>query len=64
MARWRRKSRPSAAKKIRRIEIPQQQVGVGNRRLSALPAVAGRSRIGAGRIRPNLQQPEGVDAGD
>ena len=47
-----------------RVEPPEQQIGVGDRRLRAAAAVADRARAGAGAFRPDLDQPGGVDAGD
>ena len=47
--------RQFAAEKTVGIEIAQHQIGVGRRRLDSALAIAGRSRIGAGRLRPDLQ---------
>ena len=53
-----------AAEEERRIEIAEHQIGIGHGRLVAALAVAGRPRIGAGAVRPDLEQPERVDPGD
>ena len=45
------------------IEQTEREVGVGDRGLGAAAAVARRSGIGAGRLGPDLQQAELVDAG-
>ena len=47
-----------------RIEIAEDQVGVGDGRPRAATAVAGRPRLGARALRPNLNEPERVDLGD
>ena len=46
-----------------RIDQPQHHVGVRHRRPLVAEAVAGRPRHGAGRLRPDLEQPALVDAG-
>ena len=46
------------------VEQAEHDVGVGDRRLGAATAVGGRARLGAGRLRPDLQQAELVDAGE
>ena len=53
-----------AAEEIVGIEQPEHQVGVGDGRLVAAAAVAGRTGIGAGALRADLEQPERVDMGD
>ena len=44
----------AAARVVRRIEVAEQQVGVGHRRLQAAAVVAGRAGIGAGALRTDL----------
>ena len=44
------------------IEIAEHEVRVGDRRVGAAPAVAGRAGIGARAVRPNLQQPTRIHA--
>ena len=53
-----------AAEKELRVEIAEHQIGIGHGRLVAALPVAGRARIGAGAVRPDLEQPEAVDPGD
>ena len=53
-----------AAEEVVGVEDAEQQIGVGDRRLGAALAVAGRARVGAGRLRPDLQQAEVVDPGE
>ncbi len=44
-----------------RVEAPQHDVGVGEGRPGAAAPVAGRTRLGAGALRPHFRQPAGVD---
>ena len=46
------------------VEVAQDDVGVGDRRLRPAQAVADRPRIGARRVGPDLEQSQRVDAGD
>ena len=45
-------------------ESPEHQLRIGDRRLRATQAVAGRAGIGAGPVRTHEQQARGVDSGD
>ncbi len=54
----------AAAREESRIEIAQQQVRVRHGQRGAAPAVADRSRLGAGAAGADLQQPHAVDMGD
>ena len=54
--------RHAPAKEEGRVEIAEQQVGVGDRRPHAAPAVARRTRVGARAVWPNFQQSETIDA--
>jgi hypothetical protein len=56
--------RQRAAGEERRIEIAEEQVGVGDRRLFAAQSVARRSRIRAGRVRTDAQGTTRIDPGD
>src|SRR6185437_16728339 len=49
---------------MRRIEIAEDEVGVGDGRRRAALAVAGGSGIGAGALRPDMQDAARVDAAD
>ena len=53
-----------AAEEIIRIEIAADEVGVGDGRPRAAAAVAGRARIGAGALRPDVEKAAAVDPGD
>ena len=46
------------------IEVAEQQVGVGHRRLLPAAAVAGRARVGPGRVRAHAERAAGVAPGD
>src|SRR5690242_7989330 len=50
----------AAAEEELRIEIAEQQIGVGHGRLSPATAVAHRAGIGARAVRTNFQQAEAV----
>ena len=52
---------PAAGQRAR-IDQAQHDVGIGHGRPVVAEAVAGRARHGAGRLRPDLQQPALVDA--
>ena len=56
-------SRSPASRAPRRMR-PSTGLGVGRRRLGAAAAVADGSRVGARALRPDPQQPAGVDAGE
>ena len=45
-------------------QAPQQQIGIGDRGPGTAAPVAGRPRIGAGRLGPHLQQAAGIHVGD
>jgi hypothetical protein len=51
----------AAAEEEAGIVVAEQQVGVGHRGFDATARVAGRSRIGARRMRADAQQPHLVD---
>src|SRR5205085_6337384 len=53
-----------AAEKIRRVEIAEHKVGVGDGWLGAALAVAGRPRRGAGAFRPDMQDAAGINPSD
>ena len=53
-----------AAEEVIRIEIAQDEIGIGHRWFAAAESVAGRSRIGTGAIRSHLQQTKLVNARD
>ena len=53
-----------ATEEVRRVEHAEQQIGIGDGRLRAAAAVGRRTGLGTGRIRPDLQQSELVDARD
>ncbi len=53
-----------AAEEIVRVEIAEHEVGVGDGRLGAALAVAGRSRHRAGAFRPDMQDAAGIDPRD
>ena len=53
-----------AAEETCRVEEAEHEVGVGHGRCGPAPPVAGRSRIGAGTGRADVQHTAGVDAGD
>ncbi len=55
-------SHPSAEEEIR-IDAPENEIGVGDRRFSA-PAVAGRSGVGPGALRTDPQGAAFVQVGD
>ena len=55
---------PFAAEEIRRVEIAEHQIGVGDGRLAAALAVAGRARHRAGALRPDMQDAAGIDPRD
>src|SRR5207248_10948136 len=55
---------PLAAEEIFRVEIAEHQVGVGDGRLAAVLAVAGRARHRAGAFRPDMQDAAGIDPCD
>ena len=57
----RRRRRPAAAS---REQAPSSEVGVGDRRLAAAAAVAGRPGVGARRARADPQRAAGVAPGD
>ena len=59
-----RVERHAAAEQAARREPPEHEVGVGDGRLGAAAAVAGRARLRAGALRPDLQQPVAVEPGD
>ena len=63
-ARRRDIERLRAAEEIIRIEIAADEVGVGDGRPRAAAAVAGRARIGAGALRPDVEEAAAVDPGD
>ena len=46
------------------VDLADGDVGVGDGRLGAAAAVAGRARLGAGAVGPDLDALQGVDAGD
>ena len=52
------------AQKIRRVQVAQDKVRVGHGWLAAAACVAGRSRVGAGRVRADFEQAERVHARD
>ena len=52
------------AKKVIRIEYPENQIGVGHSRLIATAAITGRTGTGAGALRSDAQEPAGIDPGD
>ena len=56
--------REIAADQRRGIQVTQQQVGVGHRRLGAAAVVADRPRLGAGAARADLHAAGGVDRRD
>ena len=56
--------RHAAAEEEARIVVAEHEIGVGHGRLRAAHAVAGRARIGARRMRPDLQQADLVDRRD
>ena len=49
--------RHAPAQKVGRVEGLEDDVGVGDGRLGAAPAVADRTRIGAGAARADLEEP-------
>jgi hypothetical protein len=51
-------------KQRRRVEPAEQQIGVGDGRLRAAPAIADRPGVGAGALRPDLEHAGGVYLGD
>ena len=55
---------PLAAEEVVRVEVAEHEVGVGDRRLVAAVAVAGRARHRAGAFRPDMQHAAGVDPRD
>ena len=56
--------RHAAAEEEAGVVIAEHQIGVGHGRLHAAHAIAGRARIGAGRMRADLEQADLVDRGD
>ena len=60
----RRRASSVAAEEVVGVEAAEHDVGVGERGLLAAAAVAGGARIGAGALRPDLQEPAGVDPAD
>ena len=52
------------AREVVGVEVAQQQVGIGHRRPGAAAAVADRPGVGAGALRPDLDEAHGVDPGD
>ena len=56
--------RQPAAEQPLRIEIAEHEIGVGDGRLGAALSVAGRTRVCAGALRADLQQPHAVDPAD
>ncbi len=57
-------NRHPAAEQCAGVEAPESQVGIGDRRLRAAPAIGHRARIGAGRLRPDLERPGIIDPRD
>ena len=53
-----------AAQEEVRVEIPEQQVGIGHGRVGSSQAVARRPRVGSGAIRANLGQAESAHPRD
>ena len=53
----------AAAQEVVRIEVSEDQVGIGDGRLGPAQAVADRARVRPGRLRSDLEQPELVDPG-
>ena len=47
-----------------RVEAAEDEVGVGDGRVGAAAAVAGRTRVGAGAVRTDAEHAAGVDPGD
>ena len=47
-----------------RIDAAEHEIGVGDGRLGAAAAVAGRARLGAGAVRADRDRPQRVDPGD
>ena len=54
----------AAAEEARRVEVAEHEIGVGDGRGGAAPTVAGRTRNGAGALRPDMQDAAGIDPGD
>ena len=53
--------RHAAAEQRLRVQAAEHDIGVGHRRLCAAAAIGGRPGIRAGALRPDLEQPAGVD---
>src|SRR5262249_4344265 len=53
-----------AAREVGRVEIPEHEVSVGHRRPYAAAPVANGAWIGAGALRPDLDETEGADRAD
>ena len=56
--------RHASAQEEIRVQVAEQQVGVGDRRFSAAAAVARWARVGASALRPDLQKPKTIDPRD
>src|SRR5436190_19368501 len=54
----------ATAEKVVRVEEAKHEVGVGHRRLSAAIAIAGRTRLRAGTLRPDVEHTAVVYARD
>src|SRR3954447_23530717 len=54
----------TAAEEILRIDVAEHQVSVRHRRSSAAEPVAGRTGLGAGTLRADMQHPASVHPGD
>ena len=52
------------AREVVGVEVAQQQVGIGHRRPGAAAVVTDRPGVGAGALRPDLDEAHGVDPGD
>ena len=46
------------------VEVPEQEVGIGDRRHGPAPTVAGRTGVRPGAFRPHRGKPEGSHAGE
>jgi hypothetical protein len=54
----------AAAEEGLRSQPPQHHIGIGHRGLPPTATITGRTGVGAGRFRPHLQQPAGIDPGN